>query len=239
MPLNQHHPYCLWPSQPGAQRFSYRFIVRINAPKSNICTNIQCRGDTEVNFIEKVVCKSKTLFYWAKQDNVRQEKFSLPFVFYTKKTKVQTLQLSRLIIMHSVVAHVIGVFKFPVNRFRLFVDLIQLPSVTGISCGLIPAQRSSVGWISVPSKPSVERMVMTTLLRWEKTRGGEREGEGEGQMGTQKIILRLTKHWQNTKSNESNNQTVYSCNIFSLHRCIYWLLPFVWKLTSACGRYVS
>lgn len=51
-----------------------------------------------------------------------------------------------------------------------------LLSVTGISCGLIPAPRSLGGSISVLSKPSVARMVMTTSLRWEqhvKVRGRE------------------------------------------------------------------
>lgn len=50
------------------------------------------------------------------------------------------------------------------------------PSVTGTSYGLIPARRSSEGWISVPSKPSVARMVMTTLLRWETPTQRRREG---------------------------------------------------------------
>ena len=85
------------------------------------------------------------------------------------------------------------------------------PSVTGTSCGLIPARRSSEGWISVPSKPSVARMVMTTLLRWE-TLTESREVDFVA------LILLLHHHFTHI--------TAFCLETFTM-------------LTSACGSYVS
>lgn len=84
---------------------------------------------------------------------------------------------------------------------------------SGISCGLIPAQRSSEGWISVPSKPSVARMVMTTSLRWGKTHKEGRDG----------------RHW----INKSHNQTVVSLPYY----CVLCWKTFT-MLTSACGSFI-
>lgn len=85
--------------------------------------------------------------------------------FLPKKHTLQLLYCATALNITNVTFKGLDVYEALEKVQIMFVDLIQLLDATGISCGSIPAQKSSADWISVLSKPSVARMVMTTLLR--------------------------------------------------------------------------
>lgn len=137
----------------GRERFCNGFTVRINALRSNIFKDVLCWSDTRVNNFEKAVCNSSTSFSFF---------LTLRMILGGKSFNLQLFFVQRPATSLNPDTQL---FFFVFVYYMLFIILRRpnpFPSVTGTSCGLIPARRSSEGSISVPSKPSVARMVMTT-----------------------------------------------------------------------------